>query len=146
MKNKYFKLVSIVLILIITIVSIYINFDLDMKASEKYTFTTFIYLVSWIIFISIGIKYKCNQMLSLNLIFWIITLITSILMYIGNITSYIPDAFEIFTALLVLLFATPLKGIAFSSNVIVNIIIFLITSIIFITTPYVYKLLFSKEK
>lgn len=140
-KNEDLKFLSFLCILLITMLSASLNFDIDMKSIPKYTFISLIYLFSWILFVLIALKHNHKSMITFLYIFWIPTLITSIFMIISNITS-LPNIFIIFIYFIIF-FITPLKGFSFSNSSIVVSIIFSIISIVFIITPFVYKLIYK---
>mgnify|MGYP003396859688 len=120
-----------------------INFDLAMRSNSKYAFFSFIYLLSWMLFIIIGLRNYDKSIIIFSYIFWGITLITSLFIIISNILPNFSDIFSPIFIIFVFAFATPLKGFAFSNNPIVIYSVFSIISTLIISIPYLYKLIIT---
>ena len=71
-----------------------INFDLAMRSNSKYAFFSFIYLLSWMLFIIIGLRNYDKSIIIFSYIFWGITLITSLFIIISNILPNFSDIFS----------------------------------------------------
>ena len=108
MKNKKTIILSFIAIILITIGSIILNLAKGFETNLKTGTVTIIYLVSWIIFINIGLKNKLKSVISFYYLIWGITLVTSLMLIIVNSMPHLADYF-IFVIVLVLMLIFNIK-------------------------------------
>lgn len=134
MKNKKSIILSFIAIILITIGAIILNLAKDFETTLKTGTVTIVYLISWIVFINIGLKNKVKSVISFYYLIWGITFVTSVILIIGNAIPYLADYFT-FAIVLVPIFITPISGLAFSDSNLMCAIVYLVASTIVILIP-----------
>lgn len=134
MQSKKSIILAFIAIISVTIGCIILNFALDFETTLRSAIGTSIYLAAWIIFINIAIKNKVKAMIAFHYLIWGLTLITSIIIIIVNALPNLVETFT-FGIVLVLIFITPISGLAFVDSGLICGIIFFIVSTILILIP-----------